>query len=362
MNSKKNIILFIPSLGRGGAERVFVNLSNVWIKKYNVTLIHQYDDNFLAEFLDKNIKQLKISRNFLLACFQFYKIVRKEKPLFVLSCLNIPNIINGFVSKLFFMKHKVVLRQAAPLNRVKINRIISFLLSNSFSLSDLVICNSETTQDTLNNKKYTAVISNPVITSGMERLSNNLVDLDNRLLDRKYILSVGRLETVKNFKLLIESYIKLGNIDYALVILGEGSQRDDLEKLITINKLNDKVYLMGAVQNPYVYYKNASLFVSTSLHEGFGNVYIEAAYFSLPIVATKSGAAQEILNYGEFGYIVERYDTQSIANIIQYVISQDQLKRIPKKKLEHYQDSHISDLYLEEIFNKNKKKAFNVES
>lgn len=343
------IILFIPSLGRGGAERVFLNLANEWSKKYFVVLLFQYQDHFFYESLCKDIKSVKISRNFIVAAYQFCIQIIKYKPLFVLSCLNIPNIINAIISKIFFLKHKVVLRQASPLKIGKTRMLIKILLRISFRAADFIICNSKSTQKSL--EKFSpgvnsCVISNPVINTSIDFFSNDYSEFNSILENKNYILAVGRLESVKNFTFLIRAFSEIKQTSLKLVILGEGSERKKLLQLVDELELNDKIYLLGAVKNPYIYYKRALLFVSTSLWEGFGNVFIEAAYFSLPIIATKSGSSQEILDNGNFGYLVESNNQIQLKDVMNSVLNNlDCAKRIPKDSLFRYNVSNVTLQY-----------------
>lgn len=71
-----------------------------------------------------------------------------------------------------------------------------------------------------------------------------------------------------------------------LVILGEGKERDNLEKLINNLKIKDNVLLPGNVENPFVYMKYAQLFIHSSRCEGLSMVLLEALACNAPIIAT----------------------------------------------------------------------------
>ena len=71
-----------------------------------------------------------------------------------------------------------------------------------------------------------------------------------------------------------------------LVILGEGKERDNLEKLINNLKIKDNVLLPGNVENPFVYMKYARLFIHSSRCEGLSMVLLEALACNAPIIAT----------------------------------------------------------------------------
>ena len=117
----------------------------------------------------------------------------------------------------------------------------------------------------------------------------------------KYILGVGRLSKQKRFDVLIKAFHHLNTKDYKLVILGEGNQRKELERLIKDFGLTDSVIMPGFVSNPYSWYKSASLFVLSSDSEGFGNVVVEALACGTPVISTDCGPVNEILK----GYLAD---------------------------------------------------------
>jgi N-acetylgalactosamine-N,N'-diacetylbacillosaminyl-diphospho-undecaprenol 4-alpha-N-acetylgalactosaminyltransferase len=106
-------------------------------------------------------------------------------------------------------------------------------------------------------------------------------------LEFDYILAVGRLNRQKGFDILIKSFAKssLKN-KVKLVILGEGKERKNLEKLIVELNLKKQVLLYGKVDNPFIYMKYAKFFILSSRYEGFGNVLLEALACGTPVVAT----------------------------------------------------------------------------
>ncbi|MFP3442634.1 glycosyltransferase, partial [Pantoea sp. SIMBA_133] len=81
------------------------------------------------------------------------------------------------------------------------------------------------------------------------------------------------LTTQKDFGTLIRAFnIVLKDRPAKLLIIGEGTEKDNLEGLINDLSLQDDIHLLGFVKNPYKYMKKSSLFVLTSRWEGFGNV------------------------------------------------------------------------------------------
>ena len=106
-------------------------------------------------------------------------------------------------------------------------------------------------------------------------------------LGHKIILSVGRLENQKNFSLLIRSFSQLSNLrDTKLVILGEGSLRNSLQLLVNDLELTSRVSMPGWTDNPYAFMSRADVFVLSSIWEGFGIVFIEALSCGCKVIST----------------------------------------------------------------------------
>uniref|UniRef100_UPI004047AFD3 glycosyltransferase n=1 Tax=Aliarcobacter sp. TaxID=2321116 RepID=UPI004047AFD3 len=109
------------------------------------------------------------------------------------------------------------------------------------------------------------------------------------------ILAVGRLDAIKGFDRLIEVVSKL-QFDFKLNIIGEGSQKEKLEKLIVSNNLQNKVTLLGFKNNIPEYLANSQLQVISSLSEGLPLTLLEGIMNSSVIISTPVGGIVEVLN------------------------------------------------------------------
>ena len=110
---------------------------------------------------------------------------------------------------------------------------------------------------------------------------------------RKLIVSVGRLFTNKNFKRLLEvCCILRDKIRFDLWIIGDGTQKEELEKYIQDHSLKN-VKLLGFQANPYSVIKQADLFVSSSITESYGLAVQEALILGVPVVAVRNPGIEE---------------------------------------------------------------------
>nr|WP_075497267.1 glycosyltransferase [Moritella viscosa] len=155
-------------------------------------------------------------------------------------------------------------------------------------------------------------IHNPCDIGRVRHLSSQ----DINIYDGDFILGVGRLTNQKRFDLLIKAFHRINPADCKLIILGEGNQRRELEKLINELDLAEKVIMPGFVDNPYVWYKKAKLFVLSSDCEGFGNAIVEALACGTPVVSTNCGPVNEILTGELKKGLVSKGDFIALANVM----------------------------------------------
>ena len=127
---------------------------------------------------------------------------------------------------------------------------------------------------------------------------------------RLTVLSVGRLTAQKDFMRLLQAHKRLldDGILHDLWILGEGPDRDMLERYVRGNGLTDSVYMPGFVENPYPFMRAADVLACSSIYEGYSTFMTEAVILGKPIVTTDVSGMRELLGDSEYGMIVENDD------------------------------------------------------
>lgn len=134
----------------------------------------------------------------------------------------------------------------------------------------------------------------------------------------KVILGIGSLHRRKGFHDLIEAVrLVLKSEDVRLIILGEGRERESLQRQIIADGLDARVDLAGYCDNPFPFLQTADVFVLPSYFEGLPTVLIEALACGCPSVATDCVAGpNEILKYGEYGKLVQVGNREAMADAI----------------------------------------------
>jgi len=152
----------------------------------------------------------------------------------------------------------------------------------------------------------------------------------------RYALIVGRMNSRERYKghdMLIEVWpiVRRSVPDARLVIAGDG---DDVERLRA--KAADGIEFAGRVDEPRLaaLYRDATFFVMPSTDEGFGLVYLEAMRASTPCIAAR-GAAEEIINDGRDGLIVDAHDRDAlVAAMVRLFVDTDTRARLAKAAVE----------------------------
>lgn len=364
--SSIKLCIVTPTLSGGGAERIAVNLANQYTKNgINTTLItlrsegpYRKQINSDVKFIDLKAKRVRYS----LAAI--YKEIRSQQPTHIISVLRDGNIILGLA--LFFnRKPKLIFREANTMDAVTrqnaLKRAISLIrLRFSYSRANKIIANSPDTKKDLvklriADAKKTQVIPNPVLPVGYRELAKELVS-DDWLNDEnlKVALNVGRLHEQKDQKFLIKSFINLvaENNRLRLIVLGDGDEKDNLQKIIDEHHLNNFVKIVPFQDNPWPYYKNADVFVLTSQWEGFGNVIVEALACGTPVVSTNCpGGPAYILDNGKYGRLVPLGDKQALQTQIKQILNGEITfdKKELIKRGNEFSVEKIAQRYLDEI-------------
>ena len=144
------------------------------------------------------------------------------------------------------------------------------------------------------------------------------------------ILYVGRIDPEKRLDILVNSFKKL--LKEApkahLVMVGDGTAREKLEKMIKKKKLGSQTHFIGRVIGDDLsqIYRTGTVFVITSKTETQSIVLMEAMASGLPAIAVNAGAVTELVKDGENGFIFEPNDTTGIASGINTIISNKELR------------------------------------
>jgi glycosyltransferase involved in cell wall biosynthesis len=171
------------------------------------------------------------------------------------------------------------------------------------------------------------------------------------LTHKKYpvLIAAGRLAPWKGFLDLIQAVaIVSKSRPVRLILLGDGPQKLELEKLIIKLGLSEFVSLLGYVENPLKYFSHADVFVLSSYVEGMPNVLIEAMMCGCTVVATDCPTGpREVLQGGRYGYLVPVSNPAALAKCIEQALDNPIPKGVLKEAVLPFEEHAVIARHLE---------------
>jgi glycosyltransferase involved in cell wall biosynthesis len=161
------------------------------------------------------------------------------------------------------------------------------------------------------------------------------------------VLAAGRLVALKGYDTLLRAFARVRQETPArLVILGEGPERPNLERLAAELGVAADVDMPGFDPNPFRYMKRAGVFVLSSRYEGLPNVLIQALACGCPVVSTDCPSGpSEILDGGRYGALVPVDDVEAMAGAIVRALL-GQVAPAPSAWLEQFRVEVVAEQYL----------------
>jgi glycosyltransferase involved in cell wall biosynthesis len=153
---------------------------------------------------------------------------------------------------------------------------------------------------------------------------------------RKLILSVARFTQQKEPEVLINAFyqLKKKNIEAELIMIGEGPERGNLEKLINSLSLDKEVSLLDFMPQEKLneYYNRCDMLVLSSVNEGFGLVLVEAQFCKKPVIGTDSGGIPDIIIEGKTGLLFPPGDVNALAKDMESLLEDKKLAQTLAQK------------------------------
>jgi glycosyltransferase involved in cell wall biosynthesis len=334
MNRRPIILLVIPHLGGGGAERV-VSLLAVGLNPdrfdVHLGLVTQKD---AADFdIPARVRVHGIGAQRVRAgWWKLLRLIRRIRPDVILSGMAHLNLLLLILRPLFPRKTKVLVRQnGCVLASDNVGAYRRF-----YPRADAVICQTAAMAADLARLARIGhklkVLPNPVDVEAIRALRHDAPALWSG--PGPHLLAVGRLAPEKGFDLLLQAFAQLRNRfpSADLTIIGEGREKPTLEMMSWLLGVRSAVHLTGQVDLPAKWFAGATAFVLSSRHEALPNAMLEAAAAGLPLVATPASEGVIDLLRGQPGvWIAHEVSAYAIAIALESAL--DQLK--PGYRFDH---------------------------
>lgn len=346
INGRNKSIAFISrGLGMGGAQKILAYVASVCAENgYDVTIIsiasikptvalnddikviylnYLWSDFNELSFLQRRYREIKIIK-------EVRRQIKKIHPDAI--CAFIVDIVN--LTRIATLGWNIPIISSERDNPYIFGKWQRLTAEYNYYKSDVTIFQTERAMKAFGNRvqKKALIIPNPCI----PRISPILPYTGKR---RPIIVGAGRFEEVKQFHILIQAFevVIKKHQEYSLYIYGDGTQRDNLMKMIADSGLSEKVILKGAVDDVFKKISDCAIFVLPSRSEGIPNVLIEALSIGIPCISMdcEPGGPRQLLNDGRRGMLIPVGDTERLADALNYYIENPQVaERFGKLGLE----------------------------
>lgn len=309
---KKKLIIFLGSLGRGGAERVISILAEHfrklgWNVKIALLLFNRVDYEIHPdiEIIDLSGKIQSRAKRTPMWLREIRKLVKREKPDAVLSFAARINVL--VLMACLGIKQKIVVSERNDPYMDGRSKYIDWCTNWLYPKAAKVVFQTKRAQGYFKGLKNGTIIGNPITVKAEAEKD----------AERK-IVTVGRLTPQKNQKMLISAFAALSaeNPELKLEIYGEGELREALQKQIDEIGLTDKAVLMGNCPDVHQRIKGAELFVLPSDYEGLSNALLEAMMMGLPCISTDCAGSDEVIEDGVSGGLVPVGDEMALLEVM----------------------------------------------
>ena len=376
----RKILFKSGSTMMGGLEKVQIEYINFLVKqeKYQIKIVIENDngkDNALEKYINSNVTYLKdynyileiknlrenrkkslwsrIKYNFAItkekkyADNKFLQIYKEYKPDIV---IDFDSSLTKIIDKLNSSKNLVWIHSSIKNWKKKKSKIDRFVDRISKYSKIICIC-KEMKEDLINLKnelkKKVDFLYNPIDFDRIKKLSNeDFSEEDKKLLKDKFLLSIARLDCVpKDFETLFKAYeiAKKNGYDGKLYIIGDGPDKDKVEKLKEANLYKEDILLLGRKENPYNWLKKADKLILSSRYEGFAIVLLEGLCLGKNVIASdcKTGPNEILANNRGLLFKVGDYST-----LAKYIISEKNKEEL-EFSLKEFERNRIFEKFLE---------------
>ncbi len=364
MHNKK-VTIFVSFSGQGGVERMITNLAQGMIDAgvaVDMVLIKAKGEHIKA--IPEQARIIKLSsRHTATSLFELIGYLRRERPDAILAVKHRAIKTAALACRLTGLNIPLAGRlgttvSAALKGRSALKKWLWYRsMRNGYRHVDTIVAVSQGVADDV--RTITAlpdnrlrVVRNPVITPALYQQANETLDHpwfnDSNI---PVILGAGRLTRQKDFPTLLRAFAKVRQQQPCrLMILGEGSDRAELEQLAGELGISDDFDMPGFVANPFKYIARVQLFVLSSRWEGSPNSLTEALALGTPVVSTDCPSGPiELLEKGKYGPLIEMGDHQGMAQAIISTLAKPLDKKTLQTAVTDYNRDKCATAYLQTL-------------
>lgn len=329
---KLKVMHIIPSLAKGGAERIVLDIcNNLSLRKDCIVKLIVLSDLNEYKFLTNNIDYTVCKANITLSIFRKKNIINIGDLIKIIKTFN-PDIIHSHLYESELVSREITFNKISYISHLhnNIKELSNIKIDSLFSKKNLIYfwekqriikkykqCNNcfiAISKDTY-NFAYNVL---------PKSLHNNIILLPNAIDTKRFnkflikdkifnnpiqLITIGSLTSNKNHRFLIYTIKELlnYNFDIKLYIIGNGSEFYNLKVLIKKLELEHNIYLTGKVNSVEDYLKKSDIYVHTAIKEAFGLTILEAMATGLPCISLDGDGNKDLIINDFNGYLLDKY-------------------------------------------------------
>ena len=325
---KKKLLFVITKSGWGGAGRYVYDLTTALADEYDVAVALGGSGPLVAKLQTAGIRTISIpslgrdinARSDGSAFFELLTIFKKEKPDIVHLNSSKAGALGALAARLRGVPKVIYTAHGWAYNEPV--STLSKLFRWTVSLITLVLSHAVITVshfDEIHSPlgRDTVLIHNGLTAPKWKTRAEAraiLIQKTNIPEDSCIVGTIAELNKNKGIDILIEAFAHTTNSH--LVVIGDGEDRAKLEALIARHRLENRVHLLGFMENAASLLKGLDMFVLASRKEGLPYVILEAGMAETPVIATIVGGIPEIIDDQLSGVLVPAYDTEALAEAL----------------------------------------------
>ena len=188
------------------------------------------------------------------------------------------------------------------------------------------------------DEKKVELVYNPIDLKLIQKKAENVEKKYENYLKQDYFLQVSRLTQQKQPEHLVDIYYKLkqSGIKEKLYFIGDGEKKEIIKQKIKEYNLEDDIILLGQIENPYPFFKNAKLFVHTAKYEGLPTVLLESLALGTPVVSydCPTGPRDILGKNNEYGELISLNDKDMfVEKVLELMNSKEKYEKYKKLSL-----------------------------
>lgn len=285
--------------------------------------------------------------------FTGYRLLRERKYDLIHSLFTIPSAPSGILlAKAFGIPHVLSIlggdiydpsKKLSPHHTPVLHKTVESIINNS---EKVVSLSADIKKRALEH--YNIRVPIDIVHLGIPKPLQISDERANWSLskDDEVLVTVGRLVARKALHELVEAIAGINDPSVKLLVVGDGPKRPELEELSTTLGISDQIRFCGYVsdETKFGILNMCDAYVSSSHHEGFGIVFLEAMSAGLPVVCYDNGGQTEYLRDGENGFLVKLGDVRGLTKKIYELCSKDDLRQ----RMSAHNRAHVEQFYIDE--------------